>query len=155
DIQKFLDGIADNKRLRALPGHGDQPLAEARSITVCLGTMFKWAEAREFVTANPMAKITKGDYGETNERDRVLDDPDLDDPDQGSKGEIKAVWAALDEIGWPHGHIGQLILLTAQRPGEVAGLRWSEINQARATWTIPKGRAKNDKAHIVHLSPQA
>ena len=34
-------------------------------------------------------------------------------------------------------------------------MRWSEISSDTQTWTLPAGRAKNDKAHIVHLAPEA
>ena len=47
----------------------------------------------------------------------------------------------------------KLILVTAQRPGEVAGMHTSEIDGI--WWTIPSERAKNGKAHRVPLSPLA
>jgi integrase len=47
----------------------------------------------------------------------------------------------------------KLILITAQRPGEVSGLHTSEIDGN--WWTIPADRAKNGKAHRVFLTPLA
>jgi integrase len=47
----------------------------------------------------------------------------------------------------------KLILVTAQRPGEVIGLHSSEIDGG--WWNIPAERAKNGKAHRVPLSPLA
>lgn len=47
----------------------------------------------------------------------------------------------------------QLLLLTAQRRDEVASLEWGEISSL--TWTIPASKAKNGKAHIVHLTKLA
>ena len=44
----------------------------------------------------------------------------------------------------------KLILVTAQRPGEVAGIHTSEIDGN--WWTIPSERAKNGKAHRVPAS---
>jgi integrase len=44
------------------------------------------------------------------------------------------------------------MLLTAQREGEVAGMRWSEIDPEAEIWTLPGARTKNGKPHIVHLS---
>ncbi len=49
----------------------------------------------------------------------------------------------------------KMLLLTAQRKGEVAGMCRSEINMEKRHWVIPSERCKNGKAHIVHLSPQA
>ena len=52
----------------------------------------------------------------------------------------------------------RLLLLTGQRRGEVAGLRWTEIVQESPgnwVWQIPSSRTKNGRTHLVHLSPQA
>ena len=49
----------------------------------------------------------------------------------------------------------RLLLLTAQRRDEVAAMRWSELSPDLAVWTVPKERAKNGRAHLVHLAPQA
>jgi integrase len=46
-------------------------------------------------------------------------------------------------------------MLTLQRRGEVAGMRWSEIAPDLSKWTIPGTRMKNSRAHDVHLSEQA
>ncbi|MGH7226100.1 MAG: site-specific integrase, partial [Gemmataceae bacterium] len=77
-------------------------------------------------------------------RDRVL-----------TKDELKAVWAASGELDSPFKQMVRLLILTLQRRGEVAGMRWCELSADRSLWTIPAERAKNGKAHIVHLSPQA
>jgi integrase len=49
----------------------------------------------------------------------------------------------------------RLLLLTAQRRDEVAAMRWSELWPDFAVWTVPKERAKNGRAHLVHLAPEA
>jgi integrase len=49
----------------------------------------------------------------------------------------------------------EFLILTATRSGEVRGARWSEIDLASATWTIPAGRMKADKEHRVPLSARA
>jgi integrase len=49
----------------------------------------------------------------------------------------------------------KLLLLTGQRRNEVAGMEWSELNLAEGIWTIASYRAKNGKAHMLHLSPLA
>jgi integrase len=48
----------------------------------------------------------------------------------------------------------RLILLTAQRPGEVFRMRWRDIEDG-AWWVIPAEVAKNGEANRVFLSPQA
>jgi integrase len=77
-------------------------------------------------------------------RDRVLSD-----------AEVGAVWRAAGAMGWPFGPLVRLLLLTAQRRDEVAALRWSELSPDLAVWTVPKERAKNGRAHLVHLAPEA
>jgi integrase len=49
----------------------------------------------------------------------------------------------------------ELQILTAARPGEVAGMRWDEIDFDTATWTISGERMKNGQQHEVPLSPRA
>jgi len=49
----------------------------------------------------------------------------------------------------------QFTILTAARSGEVRGAKWSEIDLAQATWTIPANRMKAGKEHRVPLSKPA
>ena len=69
--------------------------------------------------------------------------------------ELALIWRAAGEAPYPFGPLFRLLLLTAQRREEVAGMRWSEISADGTIWTIPKHRAKNKRAHIVHLAPAA
>ena len=47
----------------------------------------------------------------------------------------------------------KFLLVTGQRRGEVAGMRWSEINGEG--WKLPGERAKKGKGHLVPLSSLA
>jgi integrase len=49
----------------------------------------------------------------------------------------------------------RLLVLTALRPGEVRGARWSEIDLDGAVWEIPGERMKMRDPHLVPLSKQA
>src|SRR5262249_14415194 len=49
----------------------------------------------------------------------------------------------------------RFIILTASRAGEVAGLKWHEIDLDARIWTIPAERAKTGRAHRVPLSDEA
>lgn len=46
-------------------------------------------------------------------------------------------------------------LLTATRPAEASAARWEEINLEAATWTIPAGRMKMRRDHVIPLCAQA
>lgn len=48
-----------------------------------------------------------------------------------------------------------LQFLTVARVGEVAGLKWSEIDFRHDIWNLPKERSKNGSPHRVLLSQQA
>jgi integrase len=49
----------------------------------------------------------------------------------------------------------RFLIYTAARTDEVLGARWSEIDAPEATWLIPEGRMKAERAHRVALSQQA
>jgi integrase len=49
----------------------------------------------------------------------------------------------------------EFTVLTAARTGEVTGARWSEIDLATKTWTVPADRMKVGKEHRVPLSDRA
>jgi len=73
-----------------------------------------------------------------------------------SEIEIKALWTTeLPKASISDGvkRILKLILLTGQRPGEVAGIHAKEV--ASNWWTIPGERAKNKQPHRVFLSSMA
>ncbi|MGJ7492890.1 tyrosine-type recombinase/integrase [Variovorax sp. ZT4R33] len=62
--------------------------------------------------------------------------------------------AAYD--GDPHTlHALRLLMLTAVRPGEVRGARWTEFDLEAALWRIPAERMKMRSEHLVPLSLQA
>jgi integrase len=107
-----------------------------------LRALFNWAVAKDRMAFSPMQGL-KPPAQET-ERERVLSD-----------GEIRWFWQACDEVGWPFGPIGRLLLLTAQRRTEVGDMDWSEINLLKRLWTIPSERTKNGLSHEVHLSDGA
>ena len=77
-------------------------------------------------------------------RDQVLTD-----------NELAIIWAAAGRSGDAFGTIVQLLIRTAQRRGEVAGKRWSELDLEQALWSLAPERTKNNRAHAVALSPRA
>ena len=124
-----LDALARSGRA-AMAG---RTLAYARAC-------YAWALKRGTVPGNPFQGLPISTGSEA--RDRVLTD-----------AEVGAIWRAAGTMGWPFGPLVRLLLLTAQRRDEVAGLRWSELSPDLAVWTVPKERAKNGRAHLVHLAP--
>lgn len=110
-----------------------------RAVHVYASILFGWAVRQGDIEANPLASMEKPPAPAS--RDRVLTD-----------AEVKLIWQAAPELAAPFDAFVRLLLLTAQRRSEVAGMEWSELDRAAATWTIPAKRAKNKAAHIVPLS---
>jgi integrase len=136
DIHAFINALLKGRA----NGRG-----EADHLVGAVRHLFTWARKhhdttlRDLVPTNPAATIAR--RADPGERDRVL-----------SHDEIKRFWGACDTIGWPGGPILKLLLLTGQRVNEVAQLRWSELDLANRVWNLPSERAKNSRAHIIHLS---
>ncbi|MCX7310249.1 MAG: integrase arm-type DNA-binding domain-containing protein [Alphaproteobacteria bacterium] len=107
-----------------------------------LRAMFNWAIAKDRLAVSPAAGIELPTQEQT--RDRVLSDD-----------ELRWLWHACDEIGWPFGPFAKLLLLTAQRRDEVRRMERAEIDVMSRVWTIPGPRAKNGRLHEVQLSQEA
>ena len=75
-----------------------------------------------------------------SKRERVLD-----------FAELRLIWNALEDDHY--GAIIKLLMLTGQRAGEIAGLRWSEIHDGMIL--LPAERSKNKRAHLIPLSAPA
>ncbi len=131
DVIELVDRVAD----RGARIHANRVLAAVR-------VLFNWALSRGVIEASPAAGV-KAPGAETM-RERVL-----------SEDELREVWRAADATQLPFGPFFKLLILTAQRRDEVAAMRWSEIDETRALWTIPGERAKNGRTHEVPLSAPA
>jgi integrase len=70
-----------------------------------------------------------------------------------NEGEIKAVWPAFQQQGWPFGPLGQLLLLTCQRRGEIAGLRWIDLDAG--VLRLTGAATKTGAMHMLPLSGAA
>ncbi|WP_135468566.1 site-specific integrase [Crenalkalicoccus roseus] len=49
----------------------------------------------------------------------------------------------------------RFLMLTLARREEVTAMTWSEVAPDLSTWTLPAGRSKNCKLHVVHLAAPA
>jgi integrase len=68
--------------------------------------------------------------------------------------ELKEIWRASEELGYPYGTCIQLLILTGQRRDEVASMRWKEVDLSDRLWTIPRERTKADRVHAIPLTPE-
>ena len=104
--------------------------------------LFNWCVARDMISLSPCAGVKPP--SEEQSRERKLDDE-----------ELRLVWHAADELGWPFGPMVKLLILTGQRRDEVARMEWGELDLEKKLWTLPKERIKNNEPHNVPLSDVA
>jgi len=128
DVVLLLESIVE----RGSPAMSNQTLKIVRK-------MFNFAVERDILQHTPCTGVKA--LAPNNSRERTL-----------NEAEIKALWANLDAgiISDEIKRALKLILVTAQRPGEVIGMRAAEID--KRWWTIPSERAKNGRAHRVYLT---
>jgi integrase len=111
----------------------------ANRVQSLLKRLLAWAVERGELEASPIAGMRPAVREKS--RARVLSD-----------AELGAVWRAAGELGWPFGHITRLLILTAARRSEIAGLAWHEIDVDRGLWVKPAARTKAGREHVLPLS---
>ena len=157
----------DERKLRVevLPVWGGRPAAEIRRADVralleriakerggvcanrtraLVSKVFSFGIEKEQVEANPVYGV-KRLYVDTP-RVRVL-----------AVVELRELWPLFDRLQPAVAAAWRLILLTAQRPGEVLGMRWAHLERDSRGWwwNLPAELTKTNRAHRVPLSPQA
>lgn len=147
DVHELIDRIID----RGSPVMANRALALVRKV-------FNYGVQKDWIDGNPASLITKQPEAS---RDRVLSDE-----------EVKALWDVLENAKTlkrvtddedsdapavsPTIALGlQMLLLTAQRPGEVFSMRWADLDERGGWWTIPGDSTKNGEPHRVPLTKRA
>lgn len=69
--------------------------------------------------------------------------------------EVRTIYDATEFLSPLWRPLIRLLILTAQRRNDIAGLRYGEIDFERRRIDLPSARTKNGKPHIVHLSDPA
>jgi integrase len=137
--------IVDEARKSGIPGleqrNGGSSESRGRRMHAALSVFFRWLQARRRVLRNPCRDVSHP--GAPPSRDRVPSD-----------AELRWFWQACDAEPL-YAPLLKMLLLTGQRLNEVAGMRWSELSEDRALWTIPASRTKNHREHMVPLAPLA
>jgi integrase len=132
DVIALVDGIA----ARGAKIHANRVLALVSKI-------FNFGISKEIVDSNPASLVTKP--GKEHRRDRRLEDAT----------EIRSVWESIEAESAATAALFKLLLLTGQRPGEVRGMPWSEVDLESCVWAIPADRTKNGLEQRVPLVGQA
>jgi integrase len=104
-----------------------------------LRPFFRWAAGRSIIPVNPWAVIVPP-ANTSSARERVLTDD-----------ELQKIWSFAKADTYPFGPFLQILIITAQRRGEVSDMMWSELDNERHLWSIPKARHKQKRGHEVPL----
>jgi integrase len=141
---KLQASVINRGDVKALMASIEAPVL-ANQVLAAVSAIFTWAVREEILPANPCKLVARNPV---RSRERVLGD-----------SELPRFWQAFSEVD--DGVVGaalKTILLTGQRPGEVAHMRREHI--ADGWWTMPGEPVpslswpgtKNAQAHRVRLS---
>jgi integrase len=112
----------------------------ANRVKAVLSKFFGWLCERDVIAASPCVGV-KPPSAEVA-RDRVLTDD-----------ELRRLWLAGEAIGGTVGAYVKLLILTGQRRGEIANLKWTEVGGD--VLELSAERMKGKRPHLVPLSTQA
>jgi len=127
DVLRVVDAITDK----------GNPVMANRTLSA-MKRLFSWCVERGYVETSPAVGIKPN---RERSRDRVL-----------SPEELVEVWKASDQLGYPLGPFFKVLLLTAQRRGEVAAARWQDLDLESGLWTMEAEKMKSGRIHDVPLS---
>lgn len=151
EVMALVDDIAEGRGKRRVPGR-PAPI-RANRVLALIRKVFNFGIQRGLVETNPCHLVARP--ASERRRERVL-----------TEEEIRGLWDGLDARAMVPGREREravlagavrLLLLTAQRRGEILSLRWQDVTEEGGAWwwTIPGSVSKNGRAHRVPLSPQA
>lgn len=127
DLLRTVQGPDTTKRVRI-----------TNLVRAAMSGLLGWAVSEGKAASNPAADV-KRRKGE-RKGERILSDE-----------ELRAIWLAAED--WhPFGTIVRLLILTAQRRDEIAGLVWPEVDLKARLLHLPARRMKANRDHTVPLS---
>lgn len=130
DVIALLESIVETKK----------PILANRTRAV-VSKLFSWALDRELIEAHPCTRLGSMMPRE-RKRERVLTDD-----------EITKLWKTWESMALPFGRLAQLLLVTLQRRGEVAMMRWPDVDLKARVWRLEM--TKSGHGHEVPLSALA
>jgi integrase len=152
DVRALIERIAERAPIMA-----NRVLAVVRK-------MLNFAVDHDWIDANPAARVAKP--APERSRDRVLTEDEIrqlwrvlshlpttaERPAPGRKRAKGEKDDPLCPISAPLAALLKVRLLTAQRGGEVARMRWADVDLGGGWWTIPAAHTKNGQPHRVPLT---
>lgn len=122
---------------------GRATAVQAREI---ISSVYRYANDRGHGLFNPASDIKPSSIAMFKPRERSL-----------SPEEIGILFRSLDTVSTlPTLKLAvKLILITLVRKSEFTLATWNEVNFKKAIWSIPAGRMKGGREHVIYLSSQA
>lgn len=122
---------------------GRATAVQAREI---ISSVYRYANDRGHGLFNPAADIKPSAIAMFKPRDRCL-----------QPEEIGVLFRTLDNVSTlPTLKLAvKLILITMVRKSEFTLATWKEVDFAKSTWTIPAGRMKGSRSHVIYLPSHA
>ncbi|HVM77635.1 MAG TPA: integrase arm-type DNA-binding domain-containing protein [Stellaceae bacterium] len=148
--KKPIASITDDdvaERIRAIKSENGSHVT--RRVLAYAKMLFRWAAAPGRpgrLKHNPCAMLSaKRDFGlELTPRQVVL-----------TADHVRYIWHAAASLSEPFGPFVRLLMLSGQRRGEVAGMKWTELDlDGERVWSIPAERMKAGRPHEVPLSAE-
>lgn len=139
-LEKIAEGQREGKSAKQLAG---EVLTQSKRL-------WRFAEAREWVATSCIEMLTRKDFdARPVKRDVALR---LD--------ELVEVWKVLaDPLRCTADPVTiaalRILILTGQREREVTDAEWTEFDLDAGIWKLPAVRTKKNRAHLVHLAPEA
>jgi integrase len=113
---------------------GDTP-SEQNHAFVTARVFFRWAARHRYIDRSPLEGLALP--AASRPRDRILTD-----------AELGAVYRHARAYPYPYGPIVSLLILTGQRRGEIAALKWNWINREEKSIALPSEATRNGRAHV-------
>lgn len=132
DVATLLDRVEDKSSVYT----ANRTLAAVRKL-------FNWALIRGLIEVSPVVRgmVRKGEIART----RYL-----------QPEELRLVWRAAEQLGYPAGTAIQLLIVTGQRRGELTAMTWDQLDIAgERLWSVPPEHTKSGRGHLVPLSDLA
>lgn len=139
-LEKIADGQRKGKSAKQMAG---EVLTQTKRL-------WRFAEAREWVAASCIEKLTRKDIDARPVKldvalrlDELVDVWNVLADPLRCKADIVTI-AAL-----------KILILRGQREREVTDAEWTEFDLDAGIWKLPATRTKQNRAHLVHLAPEA
>jgi len=156
DIERYLVGAWGERPIDAIAADDVAEVIReiasrypqmANRVLVSAKHLFKWAASparprAERLPHNPTADLTMRDFGIRPARRQTVLSHDL----------LRQVWTCSAQLPDPWPAFFRMLLLSGQRRGEIAGLRWDEVNLNEGVIVFPPERMKSGRPHELPLT---